>query len=65
VSIAKAVTWVTVPDLIGLNVVAGRSALRVAGFDVRETRGAYGPPAGRELELAIPLKLAPRARSSR
>ena len=59
VSIAKAVTWVTVPDLIGLNVVAARSALRVSGFDVRETRGAYGPPAGRVYsQYPIPLKLA-------
>ena len=47
VSIAKPVTWVTVPDLIGLNVVAARSALRVAGFKVRQTSGAYGKPAGR------------------
>ena len=47
VSIAKPVTWVTVPDLIGLNVVAARSALRVAGFKVRQTTGAYGKPLGR------------------
>ena len=53
VSIAKPVTWVTVPDLIGLNDVAARSALRVAGFKVRETRGAYGKPAGPRL-LAVP-----------
>ena len=53
VSIAKPVTWVTVPDLIGLNDVAARSALRVAGFKVRETRGAYGKPAGARL-LAVP-----------
>ena len=59
VSIAKAVTWVTVPDLIGLNDVAARSALRVAGFKVRETRGAYGKPAGRVYsQYPIPLKLA-------
>ena len=59
VSVAKPVTWVTVPDLIGLNVVAARSALRVAGFTVRETRGAYGKPAGRVYsQYPIPLKLA-------
>jgi penicillin-binding protein 1A len=59
VSIAKPVTWVTVPDLIGLNVVAARSALRVAGFKVRETRGSYGKPAARVYsQYPIPLKLA-------
>ncbi len=59
VSVAKPVTWVTVPDLIGLNDVAARSALRVAGFTVRETRGAYGKPAGRVYsQYPIPLKLA-------
>ncbi len=58
VSIAKPVTWVTVPDLIGLNEVVARSALRVAGFTVRETRGAYGKPAGRVYsQYPIPLKL--------
>ncbi len=59
VSIAKPVTWVTVPDLIGLNIVAARSALTVAGFKVRETTGGYGKPAGRVYsQYPIPLKLA-------
>jgi penicillin-binding protein 1A len=59
VSVAKPVTWVTVPDLIGLNVVAARSALHVAGFKVHETRGGYGKPAGRVYsQYPIPLKLA-------
>jgi beta-lactam-binding protein with PASTA domain len=59
VSIAKPVTWVTVPDLIGLNAVAARSALRVAGFKVRQTTGAYGRPAGRVYsQYPIPLRLA-------
>jgi len=59
VSVAKPVTWVTVPDLIGLNIVAARSALRVAGFKVHETRGGYGKPAGRVYsQYPIPLKLA-------
>jgi beta-lactam-binding protein with PASTA domain len=50
---------VTVPDLIGLNDVAARSALRVAGFKVRETLGAYGKPAARVYsQYPIPLKLA-------
>ena len=53
VSVAKPVTWVTVPDLIGLNVVAARSALRVAGFKVRETRGALRQ-ADRPRLLAVP-----------
>ena len=59
-SIAKPVTWVTVPDLIGLNVVAARSALRVAGFKVRrDARARYGKPAGRVYsQYPIPLKLA-------
>ena len=57
--IAKPVTWVTVPDLIGPNIAAARSALRVAGFKVRETRGAYGKPIGRVYsQYPIPLKLA-------
>ena len=59
VSVAKPVTWVTVPDLIGLNIAAARSTLRVAGFKVRETRGAYGKPIGRVYsQYPIPLKLA-------
>ena len=59
VSIAKPVTWVTVPDLVGLNITAARSALRVAGFKVRETRGAYGRPLGRVYsQYPIPLGLA-------
>jgi penicillin-binding protein 1A len=59
VSIAKPVTWVTVPDLIGLNVLAARSSLRVAGFKVRQTSGAYGKPAGRVYsQYPIPLRLA-------
>ena len=53
VSIAKPVTWVTVPDLIGLNVVAARSALRVAGFEVRETTGRLRQ-ARRARLLAVP-----------
>ena len=58
-SIAKPVTWVTVPDLIGLDHAAARSALRVAGFKVRETRGGYGKPAGRVYsQYPIPLILA-------
>ena len=64
VSIAKPVTWVTVPDLIGLNVVAARSALRVAGFKVRETSGAYGKPAGRVYsQYPIPLQAGREGRA--
>jgi serine/threonine-protein kinase len=59
VSIAKPVTWVTVPDLIGLNVAAARSALRVAGFKVRETTGGYGKPIGRVYsQYPVPMGLA-------
>jgi penicillin-binding protein 1A len=58
VSIAKPVTWVTVPDLIGLDVTAARSALKVAGFKVRETEGSYGKPIGRVYsQYPIPLVL--------
>jgi penicillin-binding protein 1A len=59
VSIAKPVTWVTVPDSIGLNVVAARSALTVAGFKVHETTGGYGKPAGRVYsQYPVPMGLA-------
>jgi serine/threonine-protein kinase len=59
ISVAKPVTWVTVPKLIGYNVAAARSALQVAGFKVRETRGGYGKPAGRVYsQYPIPLGLA-------
>ena len=59
VSIAKPVTWVTVPDLIGLDATAARSALGVAGFRVRETTGGYGKPIGRVYsQYPIPLGLA-------
>src|SRR5664279_2858629 len=59
VSIAKPVTWVTVPKLIGLDATAARSALRVAGFKIRSTTGAYGKPAGRVYsQYPAPLKLA-------
>jgi serine/threonine-protein kinase len=59
VSVAKAVTWVTVPDLVGLNVTAARSALRVAGFRVRQSTGAYGRPVGRVYsQYPVPLKPA-------
>jgi beta-lactam-binding protein with PASTA domain len=62
VSVAKAVTWVTVPDLVGLDVTAARSALRVAGFRVRQTSGAYGKPIGRVYsQYPVPLKLAPKS----
>jgi beta-lactam-binding protein with PASTA domain len=59
ISVAKPVTWVTVPKLIGYDVVAARSALQVAGFKVRETRGGYGKPIGRVYsQYPIPLGLA-------
>ncbi len=59
VSIAKPVTWVIVPDLIGLDSTAARSALRVAGFKVRQTTGGYGKPAARVYsQYPVPLKLA-------
>jgi beta-lactam-binding protein with PASTA domain len=63
VSVAKAVTWVTVPDLVGLNVTAARSALRVAGFRVRQTTGAYGRPVGR-VYSQYPVPLKPAAKGS-
>jgi penicillin-binding protein 1A len=61
VSVAKLVTWVTVPDLVGLNVTAARSALRVAGFKVRQSTGSYGKPIGRVYsQYPVPLKPAPK-----
>ena len=63
VSIAKAVTWVTVPELVGLDATAARSALRVAGFKVHQTTGSYGKPAG-GVYSQYPLPLKPAAKGS-
>jgi len=55
------------PKLIGLDATAARSALRVAGFKIRSTTGAYGQARRARLtrQYPAPLKLAARARSSR